>query len=206
MFEALRSLDTMLFRFLNQTVSNPVFDIIMPLITDWNRSFYGLGLFAVLWSLLMWKGGRKGRIVGLLLIPLIVASDKLSSAVIKEIVARPRPCHTVGGMQVVEHIRQLVDCGSGYSFPSTHAVIGFSVAVFMSYYFRRWRWVFFAYAIMISLSRVVVGVHYPFDIIAGAIIGCIFAGLLILLWKRVERVYPSIAISPPPSGAPPLRG
>ena len=206
MIEALRSLDTMLFQFLNQTISNSIFDIIMPIITDWNKSWYGLCLFATLWILLMWQGGRKGRIVGLLLIILIVASDQLSAGLIKNLIARPRQCHTIGASMVVERVRLLVPCGSGYSFPSTHAVNSFAAAIFLSYYYRRWAWAFFSFALTVSLSRIIVGVHYPSDIVGGAIIGSIFGGLLILLWKMVERTYPSVAISPPPSGDVPLPG
>src|ERR1051326_15417 len=164
MIDFLYSIDKSIFIFWNQTLANPVTDVVMPFITNINQSTPGLCFLAALWILLMWKGGRKGRIVGILLIPLVVMSDQLSSSVIKKLVERPRPCHDINGVPVLDHVRLLVPCGSGHSFPSSHAVNGFAIASFFSNYYRRWAWAWFTVAAMMSLSRVFVGVHYPSDI------------------------------------------
>ena len=76
MIDLLRSLDIAVFRFVNSTIANPVFDRVFPALTDWNQSAIGWAVVASLWLLLMWKGGRKGRIVGLLIIPLVAATDQ----------------------------------------------------------------------------------------------------------------------------------
>ncbi len=75
------------------------------------------------WLVLIWKGGTRGRTAALVLVPLLVISDQLSSPVIKELVGRARPCHLVGG--VPGHPERSV-CSSiaaaANRFPSSHAV------------------------------------------------------------------------------------
>ena len=100
MLDFLRSADAALFTFINGTLANPVFDAVMPPLTDWNKSPIGLGLAIVLLALLCWKGGRKGRIVTLLLLLLIISTDQFSSSFIKSIVARPRFFFYVKGSTV----------------------------------------------------------------------------------------------------------
>ena len=191
------SIDKSLFYFCNRTLANPVFDAIMPILTDLNKTWYGLSLFGALWFLLMWKGGRKGRVIGVLLIPLIVVSDGLSSGVIKKLFARPRPCHIIDGLPVLDNIRLLVQCGSGLSFPSSHAVNNFAVATFLSYYYRAWTWAFMSFATIIGFSRVSVGVHYPSDVLGGAMFGALFAWILIMLWISLRKNIPLLDFSEP---------
>jgi undecaprenyl-diphosphatase len=81
----------------------------------------------------------------------------------------------------------LVDCGPGKSFPSSHAVNNFGVATLFSFYYRKWTWAFIGWASLVALSRPAVGVHYPSDILGGAIIGCAVAGFVIWTWLNVER-------------------
>ena len=195
MIEWLYSIDRLVFYFCNQTLANPLFDAAMPFLTDLNKTWYGLGLFGLLWLLLMWKGGKKGRILGLLLVPLIFMSDQLSSVVIKNIFVRPRPCHELNGMPVLEHIRLLVDCGSGYSFPSSHAANNFAVSTLFSYYYRRWTWAFISFAAIIGFSRISVGVHYPSDVAGGALVGASCAAIIILLWKSISKEFTYLQIS-----------
>jgi undecaprenyl-diphosphatase len=202
MVDFLYSIDKAVFYFCNQTIANPVFDVVMPFLTDLNKSVFGQIFFIILWLLLMWKGGKKGRIIGILVIPLIVMSDQLSSSVIKKIVARPRPCHDIDGVPILDHIHLLVPCGSGYSFPSSHAVNNFAVGTFLSFYYRRWTWAFMSFAFVIAFSRLSVGVHYPSDCLGGAIIGALCAVLLIMVWNFLSRNYPILAPENPPSDRP----
>jgi len=196
MLEILRSADTSLFILINRTLANPVFDALMPALTNWNQTPEGLALAAIGICFFLWKGGRKGRIVILLLALLILISDQLSSSVIKSLVARPRPCHEVNGGPLVAGVRLLVDCGSGYSFPSSHAVNNFALATFLSYYYRRYAPLFYSFACVMGLSRIVVGVHFPSDVAGGAVIGSLIAWSVILLWNAVGRFFPVVAIGP----------
>jgi undecaprenyl-diphosphatase len=195
MLDLLYSLDTTAFHFCNQTIANPVFDAAMPFITDMNQHWYGLVFLGGLWTLLFWKGGKKGRTVALLLIPLIAMSDQLSSTVIKNIVARPRPCHTVNGMKLIQDIRELVPCGSGFSFPSSHAVNNVAAATLLSHFYRRWSWAFFAYAGLMAFSRISVGVHFPSDVLGGAVIGAAISFTLLACWQALVNRFPLLSVS-----------
>ena len=109
----------------------------------------------------MIKGGKRGRTAALLVVLVIVCSDQLSSFVIKPLVNRPRPCHTVEGVPVVENVHLLVGCGGGKSFPSSHAVNNFAVATLFAFFYKRARVWLFLWAFLVAFSRVAVGVHFP---------------------------------------------
>lgn len=189
MIELLYSIDVAVFRFINGTLANPVGDFLWPLITDYDRLLPVRILLVGVWAWLLIKGGIRGRTVGILLIPLILLSDQTSSSFIKEIVGRPRPCHVIDGVQAVQGVHMLVDCGAGKSFPSSHAVNNFAVATLFAVYFWRWRWWFYGWAALVALSRPAVGVHYPSDILGGAVIGTSLALALVYLWTWVQRRY-----------------
>ncbi len=192
MIEFLYSIDVTLFHFINGTLSNPVADMLWPLITDYDKLWPVRVVLILVWLWLLIKGGRKGRTVALLIIPLIFVSDKLNSAVIKELFARPRPCHEIDGVAMVHGIRLLVDCGPGKSFPSSHAVNNFALAILFSTYYRKQMWWFVAAASLVAISRPAVGVHYPSDILGGAIIGSTVAFAIIWLYRQLEeRFFPS---------------
>jgi undecaprenyl-diphosphatase len=180
-FDALIDLDKELFLFLNQGTRNWLFDVVLPFLTDINRKPIGIVILAILWLLLLTKGGRPGRIAALLLIPTIALSDQLNSSFLKFLVDRPRPCHELANVHL------LVGCGSGYSFPSSHAVNNFAAAMVISYFLPRWTWAFFCYASVICFSRIYVGVHYPSDVIAGAMIGLVVGFLVIVAFRQAEE-------------------
>ncbi len=179
--DTLLSIDTAVFFFINGTLSNPVMDLLWPVITDYDKFLVTRIILVGIWIWLVWKGGRNGRTVAVLLIPLIFISDQLNSSFLKELFGRPRPCHVLDGVHLLVH------CGSGKSFPSSHAVNNVAIATLFAAYFPRGKWWFFSAAAVIALSRVGVGVHYPLDLIAGGFVGFSVASLLIVLWSWIER-------------------
>jgi len=202
MMDFLWSVDTAIFFFINRTVSNPVSDFLWPLITNYNSYLVVRVVLLGAWLLLIIKGGTRGRTAALLCVVILVVSDQMSSSVIKALVARPRPCHEVDGAPVLQGIHLLVHCGSGKSFPSSHAVNNFAMATLFACYYRRWTWAFFAWATLIGLSRVAVGVHYPSDIAGGAIIGTIIALAILALWTALQqRYFPRLAVAAHRHGA-----
>jgi undecaprenyl-diphosphatase len=86
--------------------------------------------------------------------------------------------------------RILVDA-AGYSFPSSHTALAFGTASFLHPVSGKSSYLFWIFAIMMGISRIVVGVHYPSDVIAGAIAGIIlgYAGLLLYpaFVRKVKR-------------------
>ncbi|TAL67889.1 MAG: phosphatase PAP2 family protein [Bacteroidetes bacterium] len=180
MIEFLQSIDTWLFHLVNSGLSNSVFDKIMPFITT--NSNWTL-VYVFLFSWLLWKGGRNGRICVIVLIVTIVIADQVNSSLLKEWIARSRPCHTLSDINL------LVPCGGGKSMPSSHAVNSFAAAIVLAHYYKHYFWVWFGIAIAVSFSRVYVGVHYPFDIIAGAGFGILVGYLVIKLETLIENQF-----------------
>ena len=181
MLDALVSIDKELFYFFNQGVQNWLFDEVLPFLTDINRKPVGIVILAILWLLLLTKGGRPGRFAALLLLPTIALSDQLNSSFLKFIIDRPRPCHELANVHL------LVGCGSGYSFPSSHAVNNFAAAAILSYFLPRWVWGFFCYACVIAFSRVYVGVHYPSDVLTGSIVGLMIGFGVVVVFRQLEE-------------------
>lgn len=199
MIDFLASADQWLLRFINSTLSTPVGDVLWPLITDYDRLLPVRVILVLAWVALLVRGGTRGRTAALLLIPLLLCTDQLSSSIIKPLVARPRPCHLLDGRPMVEGLRLLVPCGSGMSFPSSHAVNNFGVATLFARYYPRWIWPLYGWATLVALSRPAVGVHYPSDILGGAAIGTLVGLLLVSLWSVLQRRFlPSLSIPPSP--------
>lgn len=101
---------------------------------------------------------------------------------IKSIVARPRPSIDMGAYIVG-------DGATWYSFPSSHAALSWAFVVVLSHYEPKYTGAYVVLAILISLSRVYLGVHYPFDILAGAVLGFMIG--------KVSLRVPSFLLSAP---------
>ena len=183
MMEFLYQLDLSTFYFINQTLSNGVFDVVMPAITN-VKHFYPL--YALLFIILLWKGGNRGRWCALFLVIAVAVADPISSRVLKEEIGRERPCRKL------HDVHLLVNCGGGKSFPSSHAVNNFAGFIVFASFFSRFAWIWLIMAVSISFSRVYVGVHYPSDVLAGAVIGMIIGGLVVLTGNFVRSRYDKV--------------
>ena len=176
--EFLMHFDQTLFHLINTGIANPLFDVVMPFITDVKHF---IPVYILLIGFLLWKGGSEGRWAALLLLVSIGIADPLNSRVLKEQIARERPCRELSD------VRLLVNCGGGKSFPSSHAVNNFAALVIFFWFFRRYAWIWFVFAALISFSRIYVGVHYPLDILGGALIGILIGAIVIALFELIRR-------------------
>jgi len=155
-------IDLWLFYLINHTIANPFFDKFFPFITEVKNWYL---VYLIFWLILLIKGGKKGRIVAITAIVLITFSDQLNSFVLKDFFGRIRPCNAL------EDARILAGCTGSFSFPSSHAVNNFAVALFFLRLYPAYSKGLLTAAVLVTLSRTYVGVHYPSDIIAGALIG-----------------------------------
>lgn len=178
MISWLESIDTTFFHFFNGNLSNPIFDFIMPIIT--NQNYWVIPILILVFGLI-YKGGSRGRITAALLIIALVTTDAIAAQFIKPIVGRLRPSHAI-----IESINLLVHKGGKYSFVSNHAANMFCAATIFTYFYSKWRYVFYISATLVAFSRIYVGVHYPGDVIFGGLFGFGMGWLFISLWVIVK--------------------
>lgn len=175
--------DTALFFKINSQWTSPTLDHIFP----WWRemtTWYPLYLFLIVFvfqnfGIKSWKW-----IVSLAVT--ITMSDQLSSTFIKYHFNRLRPCQDPS---IEGHMRMLLNhCSGGPSFTSSHATNHFAAAVFLFItlkpFFKKWSYLFFFWAATISYGQVYVGVHYPLDIIFGAMIGSLIGMVTAYFFKN----------------------
>ena len=178
MIDKIVEIDKQMMVFLNKTISNPIFDFIMPIITNQNfLVFSGL----ILIGYLAYYGGKRGRITIVVLLLAAGASDAICFQIIKPLVGRIRPSH-----EFYEFINLLVSKGGKYSFPSNHAANSFAFATVLSYFYDKNRTFLYIMASTIAFSRVYVGVHYPLDIVFGSIIGYLISWIILSIWVIIK--------------------
>ncbi len=97
-------------------------------------------------------------------------------AVLKKIVARPRPDYMLSVSAVPF---------SRYSFPSGHATMAFLMAILLSKYYPRYTYVFYSIAVLVGLSRIYLGVHYLSDVVGGAVLGLAIGWLFLRREKKI---------------------
>ncbi len=178
MLKFIINLDTTLFYFVNHNMKNVYFDIIMPFLTN-PKNFYII--FLILWFLMVFSSKYKYRIAGWTIIITVAISDFLSSKILKFLILRQRP------FEVLPDVYKLVS-SAGPSFPSSHAVNSFTVATLIMLFFKNpvYTTIAFIVAFLSGFSRIYVGVHYPLDVISGAVIGIIFG---IVFYKIVKKIF-----------------
>lgn len=176
--EWIRQLDASLFLFLNAGCRNGLFDVIMPFIT--NRAYIVLFPFLILFFV---KEKKKGLIIFAISFFSILLADGISNA-LKEVVGRERPCN------LFENVHLLVGCSKSFSMPSGHATNAFAfVTPFFLMTRNRMKYIFLFIAVLVALSRIFVGVHYPLDVVAGAAVGSLSALSVTYLFLWSERRY-----------------
>jgi membrane-associated phospholipid phosphatase len=178
----LQTLDLELFRVVNLGLSNPFFDAVMPFLSG-NAFFSPAVLLAAI--LLVWKGGTRGRLCVAMLVLILSLGDGLVCNTLKHALGRERP------FLALPEAHCLVGRSGSGSMPSAHAANWFAATMVALVYYRRSLWFMLPAALLVSFSRVYNGVHYPSDVLAGAILGagCAAAGLWAAngLWSWAGR-------------------
>lgn len=162
--------DQALFEKINGDWSNPVFDAVMPFL---RTSLYWAPLYLFVLVLVLQNFKTKGIWWIVFFIVTVALTDMSGTYIFKHNIERLRPCRDPA---FASHVRMILkDCAGGYSFVSNHAANHFGMATFFFVSFRhiigRWAWAGIIWAALIAYAQVYVGVHYPLDVIAGAILG-----------------------------------
>ena len=174
------SFDQSVILYFSQNVGNPTVDIFMQYVTE-SGDVFNMLVFGIIVLLI-----PKTRRIGITLMILIVLSTLLTGY-IKCGVDRDRPDFEYEGVAFPVEISKdtfSLFCEGGYdaSFPSGHAarsmIFGIILGYALSERFPRGAYLLLLYPVMISLSRIYVLQHYPMDVIGGAVIGVMLAGVM----------------------------
>lgn len=171
MLETLNNWDTQLFLFFNG-MHSPFWDSVMWWVSG---KLNWIPLYILILGYLGFTFRWKALWILLGVTVLITMSDQSSVHLFKEVFERLRPCHQSHLAGMVHLVND--HCGGQFGFVSSHASNHFAIAFFTALWIRkRWyRIAILAWAGLVSYSRIYLGVHFPGDILGGAILGILLA-------------------------------
>lgn len=183
----LSDLNIFSFSMINSGLDNHIFDFLMPLITDFGSIIAWILIFMLMFTF----GGQRTKKIAILGLSALFIAD-VTVYVLKYLVAEPRPFLTLTNVEL------LVPEEHSYSFPSGHAASSFASAyvigskIKITYNKNNYgvMYLMMAFAVLIGFSRIYIGVHYPYDVIVGALVGIISAMMVMKLWNNIyiERI------------------
>ena len=186
MFRWLIEFDKKALLYIN-SIHSPEWDQIMWWITDNNHTNW-IPFYVILLVIVIYRE-RPYRFIFtiLFLVVTIVLCDQIS-VFIKNLVQRPRPTHDYELAGLVHMVNNYK--GGSYGFVSSHAANAFGLITFLINQFKHYKWTFFLFtwALILSYSRIYLGVHYPLDIICGATLG-LLTGIQTYILKVITVVY-----------------
>jgi len=183
MIHFLHNLDVRLLLFFN-SLNSPFFDKVMMFISG-KVEWLPLYLFLIFW--MFYRFHKKGWLFLALTLFIFALTDLGSVHLFKNVFERFRPSQN----PELEGLVHLVNGYRGglYGFISSHAANTFGLAVFVCLIFRE-KWLvisMLSWAAVVSYSRIYLGVHYPFDVLGGAVWGSLMAVAVYLLYKRIHE-------------------
>jgi undecaprenyl-diphosphatase len=167
--DILAQYDHTIWLYMNVKWHNGFFDVVMPYLRE---QWFWAPLYLFLLIFMPAQFGRRAFLWCLAFLICFAIGDQVSAHMIKPFMHRLRPCNDPNYQNLV-HL--LVPCGSGFSFPSSHATNHFAMGIFSAVTlqkYAKWIWpVAIFWAASIAYAQVYVGVHFPVDIFGGALIG-----------------------------------
>ncbi len=161
--------DKRLFKWLNVEIANPFFDSVFPALRN---PFMWAPLYLFIVSFIIINFKQKGWWWLVLLLVTAACTDLVGARIFKAGFERLRPCNDP---EIAGYVRMVLGrCSGGYSFVSNHAINHFGIAAFFFVTFKaflNYAWVLYIWAALIGFAQIYVGVHYPFDVLFGALLG-----------------------------------
>jgi len=155
-----------------------------------NYLAYGLIIFLVIFF--FWF--RKNRFKNIVMMSVAFFSALFARFVVKSFILlfydRPRPYAASSMHLVMSPIHQLISTSFGdnwQSFPSGHAIFFFALSTALCFYNKKLGWSFLVASAVMGIARVFTGVHWPSDILAGAILGALVAYLTQAVYVRWKK-------------------
>ena len=187
----LEKIDRVLFVLIQHDSDHAILDRLMPFLRD---PYTWIPLYAFMLYYAIRKAGSAAWSFIVLSLLTFAITDSLTTQVLKPLIGRLRPCHDPALSSV---IREVIECGGLYSMPSSHAANHFGLASFWYFSIRtmsgkKWRWLW-VWAAAVCYAQIYVGKHYPFDIAAGLVIGCITGtgtSYIFNRWWSKQGVFP----------------
>jgi membrane-associated phospholipid phosphatase len=165
--------DKQVFLFINKTLSNPFCDWVLPV---WRNANTWLPLYLFILYIAIKKNKKQVWLWLLFAIITVALTDQISSHLIKPFVARLRPCADPTFSSQINLL--LHHCSGGYSFTSSHACNHFGIAIYFIGTLpslKKYQYLLIFWATIICIAQIYVGVHYPLDVVCGAIVGVLIA-------------------------------
>ncbi|HHL57839.1 MAG: phosphatase PAP2 family protein [Bacteroidetes bacterium] len=177
--------DTQLFLLINGWHTT-FFDAVMVYIS---AKLFWLPLYLLLAYLLIREYKKKALIALLFVAVLVALTDQVSVHLFKNVFERLRPCHDEELIPWIHLVNN--HCGGTYGFVSSHATNVFGIVVFISGLLSmryRWLvWVLPVWGLLVMYSRVYLGVHYPLDVLAGAVVGAFLGWIILKAYLFTEK-------------------
>jgi undecaprenyl-diphosphatase len=171
--EWIEELDRSLFLLINGLHSQPMDEFMWFL----SGKLGWIPFYLILLFFVIKKFGKQSWIILLAVAVLIVLSDQTSVHLFKDLIKRYRPCHNLEIGELVHLVNN--KCGGKYGFVSSHSANVFALATIIGLIFNRRALVLmFLWASLVAYSRIYLGVHYPLDVLGGAILGISLAYLI----------------------------
>ena len=191
MLEKLIAFDIDLFLFLNG-LHNSFMDYIM-----WwtSATVTWIPLYLIVLFLVFKKLRWKGLLTFLFMVLIVALADQISVQLFKKVFERLRPCHNQQIAELVHIVKN--HCGGQFGFVSSHAANTFAFATFTAFFFRHKKFSYFIifWAAFVSYSRIYLGVHFPADILGGAILGFTIGFVVFKIYElAVAKLFKSDAL------------
>ncbi|WP_250278505.1 phosphatase PAP2 family protein [[Clostridium] colinum] len=143
-----------------------------------------LGDGGIIWiilgiAMILKKFTRKN---GILMLSSLAIGSAIGNLILKNIFQRQRPFIELS-------LNPFISAPTSFSFPSGHSLSSFLAATFIFYTNKKWGIIAYILAFFIALSRVILMVHYPSDVIVGAILGLTIALFIIWILKKFKQCY-----------------
>ncbi len=172
-------IDILVFRWINTDWSNPILDKVFSLFSDLPVLLVP-AVILIVWLLV--KGGKGGRVFVLKIILAVIVANEITELLLRPWIGRVRPCVALQGVHTPDGLL------TSFSFPAGAAALIASVMFLLSIRYPRYKWLFMFLVIMVGLSRIYLGVHYPTDVLGGYAVGILAALIILLIFKFVEKM------------------